>query len=269
MNSKSVVHGCAVALLFGLFTLKSVVARSQEHANGQALFAANCSDCHGSDARGGERAPDIATRREVVSRTDADLIRVVKNGLPGTAMPAFGFLRSEEIDAVVRYLRKLQGIDQKVHAPGDPYLGEQLFHGRAGCSKCHMVNGRGGFFNSDLSNYASGRPVEDVKTAIVDPDRNLDRKSETVTVVTRDHSSLTGLIRSEDNFLLVLQTDDGTYHSLPRQDIVRIERSGHSLMPGNYQEKLSSKEIEDLVSYLIETGSSKGAQTGKDDSDEQ
>lgn len=267
---KHVVTGCCVALLIlGLAVRKPAAAQSQDKNNGQAIFAADCSACHGSDGRGGERAPNIATRREVVSLADADLIRAVQNGVPGTAMPAFGFLGSEKILAVVQYLRTLQGIGIAVKAPGDPGLGEQLFYGKAECSKCHMVNGQGGFLNSDLSGYGFGRSVQDIRVAIVDPNRSLDHKSEAVTVVTKDQHNLTGLIRNEDNFFLILQTEDGSFHSLPKEDIAHVNYSGHSLMPDDYEKKLSSKEIDDLVSYLLKTSASAQASSQKQDSDEE
>lgn len=269
MDFKYVLAGCSAALLFSLFAFKPVNARSQERISGQAIFAANCSACHGSDGRGGERAPSITTRREVVSRADADLIRAVQNGVPGTAMPSFGYMGAEKINAVVHYLRTLQGIGASVKAPGDPRLGEQLFYGKAECSKCHMVNGRGGFLNSDLSGYAFGRSVEDVRSTIVNPDRNLDRKTEAVTVVTANQHTFTGLIRNEDNFSLILQTEDGNFHSFSNADIARVEYSGHSLMPDDYESKLSSKEIDDLVSYLLKAGAPDHASNQKQDSDEE
>ena len=270
MNCKyAVTRCCAAFLFFSLLTWKPITAQSEERVSGQALFAANCSACHGSDGRGGERAPSIATRREVVSRADADLIRAVQNGVPGTAMPGFGYMGTEKINAVVHYLRTLQGIGVEVKAPGDPRQGEQLFYGKAECSKCHMVNGRGGFLNSDLSGYGFGRSVEAVRSAILNPDRSMDRRSEAITVVAENQQRFTGLIRNEDNFSLMLQTEDGSFHTFIKEHIVRVERSGHSLMPNDYEKKLSSKEIDDLVSYLLKAGAPERAPAKTHDSDEE
>ncbi len=270
MSWKYVVDNCCAALLFvSLLAFKSTNAQAQENISGQAIFAANCSACHGSDGRGGERAPNIATRREVVARADADLIRAVQNGVPGTAMPAFGYMGAPKINAVVQYLRSLQGIGVAVKAPGDSHLGENLFYGKAECSKCHMVNGRGGFLSSDLSGYGFGRSVEGVRSAILNPDRSMDRRSEAITVVAEDQHRFTGLIRNEDNFSLILQTEDGSFHTFPKEKIIRVEYSGHSLMPNDYENKLSSKEIDDLVSYLLKTGTLERAPNQKHDSDEE
>jgi cytochrome c oxidase cbb3-type subunit III len=270
MSWKYVVNNCCAALLFvGLSALKPANAQAQENISGQSIFTANCSACHGSDGRGGERAPNIATRREVVSRADADLIRAVQNGVSGTAMPAFGYMGAPKMNAVVQYLRSLQGIGVAVKAPGDSHLGENLFYGKAECSKCHMVNGRGGFISSDLSGYGFGRSVEGVRSAILNPDRSMDRRSEAITVVAEDQQKFTGLIRNEDNFSLILQTEDGSFHTFSKDKIMRVEYSGHSLMPNDYENKLSSKEIDDLVSYLLKTEAPERVSNQKHDSDEE
>ena len=233
--------------------------------DGASLFAANCGACHGSDGRSGERAPNIATRREVVSRSDADLIRTVENGLAGNGMPAFGYLGRAQIDAIVHHLRTLQGIDVAVAAPGDPHLGEALFFGKAECSSCHMVNGRGGFIAADLSGYGLGRSVADLRAAILDPDRRLDRSAQFVTIVTIDGKRCTGFIRNEDNFSLVLQTQDGAFRQFARDKVARVELSGHSSMPRDYENRLSSKELDDLISYLVRAGSAERKVTKDDD----
>ncbi len=55
---------------------------------GTGLYRARCADCHGMDARG-VRAPDL-TQVWASGRTDDGLFKTLKNGVPGTEMPAFG-----------------------------------------------------------------------------------------------------------------------------------------------------------------------------------
>ena len=111
----------------------------------QKIFASTCAGCHGLDGRGGERAPDIAQKREVQRLSDTDLMRIVREGVLGTGMPAFHSLASSEVKAVVSYLRSLQGTNPTVELPGSPVRGKAVFDGEAGCSACHMVAGSGGF----------------------------------------------------------------------------------------------------------------------------
>jgi len=59
------------------------------------------------------------------------------------------------------------------------------------------------------------------------------------------------LIRNEDNFSLQLLVPDGSFHFLQKSDLQNIEHPSQSLMPTNYRERLTSTELNDLVSYLM------------------
>jgi cytochrome c oxidase cbb3-type subunit III len=264
-NNRAVLVTCSMAAILGIAAAREhLLAQEQPASNGAALFAANCAACHGSDGRSGERAPDIATRREVVSRSNADLTRILENGLPGNGMPSFGYLGRDKLTALVRHLRTLQGIGVTIAVPGDAYLGEALFFGKAGCSNCHMIQGRGGYLASDLSGYGLGRSAQDARTAIVDPDRKLNRSAQYVSVVTVNGQRSEGFIRNEDNFSLVLQTENGAYRLFAKDQVARIEYSNHSSMPRDYEARLSSEELDDLVSYILKTATDE-RKAAKDD----
>ena len=238
-------------------------------ALGAKLFPANCASCHGIDGRGGERAPDIATRRDIQKLSDDALAIIIRDGVPGTGMPPFRSLGAAKIQALVRQLRRLQGEDTSSALPGSPASGKSLFFGKAGCSDCHMVSGAGGFMGSDLSVYARGKGGADIRAAVVDPARNLQERGKLVVATTGDGKVLTGLARNEDNFSLQLQTKDGVFHFLNKSSLRALERRPESLMPADYGTRLSAQEIDDLISYLISTGrtnSSAGTQSdGKHD----
>ena len=233
--------------------------------DGAKLFASNCAACHGSDGAGGERAPDIADRREVVSLADADLLRIVRDGVPGTGMPGFGYLGEEKVTQIVKHLRVLQGAGTSNTIPGDSRRGEALFYGKAECSRCHMVNGRGGFQGADLSGYGVGHSATEIRGWVLDPDRKLDRGSQSVTVITSDGAEWMGTIRSEDNFSLVLQTEDGVFRFFDRHRVARIDYSGHSLMPRDYKTRLTQAELDDVVSYLLAIKKAEAAAAEKDE----
>jgi cytochrome c oxidase cbb3-type subunit III len=223
---------------------------------GQRIFATTCAACHGLDARGGERAPDILARPEVQRMTDADISRVIREGTRSKAMPAFGTsLDGAHIREVTLYLRSLlQGHSGGAQAPGDPATGKQLFFGKGGCADCHMVNGSGGFMGSDLSSYAESRAAGEVRDAITDPAKNSTMRREKVAAVTtREGQQFTGIARNEDNFSLQLQTPDGVFHLLMKSDLDRIEYPPQPLMPGDYAQRLSAAELNDLVSFLLRT----------------
>lgn len=178
-------------------------------------------------------------------------MHILRSGIPAAGMPAFGALGTPRIKAVIGYLRILQGGNQGASIPGDAQRGESLFFGEAGCAKCHMINGAGGFFGADLSSYASKASIEDIRSAITDPNKDLDPQARTVLVTTRGGATFTGIARNEDNFSLQLQSPDGTFHLLLKSDLARLEYQPKSLMPSDYGAVLSRAELDDLVNYLF------------------
>jgi putative heme-binding domain-containing protein len=125
-----------------------------------------------------------------------------------------------------------------------------------------MVNGEGGFIASDLSSYAGARSADDIRSAITDPDKNLDPRKRPVTVTALNGETQTGMARNEDNFSLQIQAPDGTFHFFNKSELRSIEYQTRSLMPSDYGSSLSRQELDDLVSYLISTGRANTARTG-------
>jgi putative heme-binding domain-containing protein len=223
---------------------------------GAQLYGSNCAFCHGADGRGG-RGPAIATMPKVVAFSDQDLIGIVHNGEADQGMPAFPDLGDEGTQAVVQYLRSLQGVTEAASTAkltGDPNAGRQLFFGKGQCSTCHMVDGKGGFMAAELTSYAKNRTTDDILQAIVNPDANLEPTSRVAEVRTKVGESLTGVVRAEDNLNITLQTEDGRYHFLSRSSLATVNYTDHSLMPHDYGTRLMSSELDDLVSFLIVTG---------------
>lgn len=217
---------------------------------GKQTFASTCAGCHGLDGRGGERAPNIAERAHVQRLSDAQISHLIENGVPGTGMPAFHSLGRSDVQAIVAYLRILQGRTKTLELPGDADRGERVFFGKVGCSSCHMVSGKGGFIASDLSAYASSHSAEQIRSAIVSPGTN-QQAARLVTATVRGGEKVVGRIRNEDNFSLQLQTLDGTFYSVTKSDLERLEYNSQSLMPFDYGSTLSPNELNDLVSYLM------------------
>lgn len=220
---------------------------------GKTIFSVNCAACHGLDGKGSERGPDIADRHGVKQRSDASLFRIVRDGVPGTGMPAFRSLGAPAIQAVVRHLRRLQGFREAEQLSGNAKTGQELFFGKAECSRCHMANGEGSFIASDLSSYANGQSSDAVRRAITDPDKNIDARKTMAVVTTLEGVTHRGMVRNEDNFSLQMQTLDGAFHLLSKADLDKVEYESQSLMPGDYGVRLTRGEIDDLVKYLVST----------------
>jgi putative heme-binding domain-containing protein len=247
---------------------------------GEKLFASNCAGCHGLDARGGEHAPNIATNPELQRMSDEQLFRIVHNGAASGTMPAFGgVLSDDQIKVVGAYLRSLQGRTGAEHTalPGDPSSGKSLFFGKAACSKCHSIvdsrAGSGGFLASDLTDYARSREPAEILRAITQPNDNLNPRVRTAAIITHDGQKLTGFIRNQDNFSIQFQSLDGTFHMLERSGLASVTYDPLSLMPADYGQRLTSAELNDLVSFLmraaaVDQASSRQRKGKHDDEDE-
>lgn len=78
---------------------------------GEQIYTAACTGCHGARGEGGP-GPALNNRVLLASATDSYLVETIRRGRRGTAMagfaepnPAWRTLASEEIEAVVAYLR--------------------------------------------------------------------------------------------------------------------------------------------------------------------
>ncbi len=82
---------------------KKDIERSIER--GQALYVEYCESCHGVNMEGGQ-APTMADDIWVYGGTDADIRRVIKEGLEEAGMPAFDdVIRAQNLDDLVTYIR--------------------------------------------------------------------------------------------------------------------------------------------------------------------
>jgi len=225
-------------------------------AAGAKIFATNCSGCHGSDGRGGERAPNIATSRNITSLSDKDLSNIIRTGVTGSGMPSFSFFEDNGIANVVAYLRVLQGKTSNSAITGNPAAGRELFFGYAECSNCHMVHGEGGYIASDLTDFASGISPENFRKAIIQAPEVVPAGSQRVDIVTATGHPISGVLRSEDNFDIVILTRDGRFNRYAKSTLRKLSYTGQSLMPTDYKTRLSPNQIDDIIGYLMLSASS-------------
>jgi len=246
-------------LVFGtvLFACASLVGQAQKSdaEQGAQRFMEYCAGCHGSDGKGGDKAPSLVSASNT-SPSDSELVRMVHDGTKD-GMPPFAQIGDANIRAVVQFLRSLEdsaaskSASGEATVTGDVDAGRTLYFGKAQCSTCHLMQGKGGFIARNLTAYGRDRTGDEILHAITAPDTPLVPSSQVVTVTTKTGQNLTGVLRNEDNFTLALQTEDGRYHLLARSDVRDVRYTEHSLMPQDYSTRLSQKELNDIVSFLI------------------
>ena len=139
--------------------LEEIAALSPEGniwAEGMHIYANNCTVCHGINGEGSDLGLPLNTP-ELRVREAAELVRIIGEGVPGTAMVAWkNTLSVDDIEALVSFIQNWDAIEGAglVLEPPEPIhidlnnpeevlaLGERLYN--TTCVACHGENGSGG-----------------------------------------------------------------------------------------------------------------------------
>lgn len=139
---KEVTKGNAeVAPLYAKFAAMSPedMARDpQAHAIGERLFMNNCSQCHGSDARGSKGFPNLTDGDWLYGGTPANITETLTKGRVGQMPPmAAAVGTADDVKNVAHYVLSLS------NSPHDSLranLGKSKF---TVCAACHGADGKG------------------------------------------------------------------------------------------------------------------------------
>ena len=175
---------------------------------GRKLYVRNCATCHG--VRGDGKGPSASTLwppprdftralfkyAGVADRglpADDELVRIIRHGLPGTAMAAWD-LPESEIRLIIDYIKTFspegKGFRdptlevQNPVIPADPFAdappeavlrsGERLYHEVFQCGKCHPAYVRAGKYSEGLRGVIPFEPVpkwsENFDAVLLPPD---------------------------------------------------------------------------------------------------
>lgn len=222
---------------------------------GRQIFSANCSFCHGSDARGGEGGPNLVRSQTVLDDKNGELITtVVQNGRPDKGMPKFD-LTSEQVGSIATFLhsipvggraRSTGTVDPLV---GDAKAGEAYFNGPGKCASCHSVSG-------DMAGIGGKIPdVRALQNAILAGEHRgefVEVTKKTVTVTLPAGQVVQGKLYQIDDFVVSLIDANGDYHSYPRHGAVPKVVVTDLLQPHlDMLETLKDDDIHNLTAYLV------------------
>ncbi len=231
----------------------------EELARGKQLFEANCSFCHGPDARGGETGPNLVRAQVVLDDQHGELITpIVHNGIPDKGMPKFE-LSETNIADIAAFLHSLPLANRGAPSQldilvGNAQAGQAYFDGH--CTACHSVTG-------DLAGIGAKYDPKILQNLIVSGGsrgfgfrRRGSAASKipptTVTVTLPSGATVTGKLDRLSAFVVGLTEADGTYRSFERngdspQIVVHDPLQWHiDMLP-----KWNDTDIHDLTSYLV------------------
>ena len=124
--------------------IETLATNSDALKVGQRLFLQNCSQCHGSDARGGNGFPNLTDNDWLYGGSPSQIKTSIMQGRQA-AMPAWGASLGEQgVKEVVAYTLSLSG------RTVDPVVAEKGQARFAVCAACHGADGTG--------NIAMGAP---------------------------------------------------------------------------------------------------------------
>lgn len=161
----------AVAAFVAALLAAAPPATAQEATRGMAVYQRWCAGCHGAEGSADGPAADymlprprdftmglyeLRTTPSGELPTDADILRIIDDGMPGTAMPGWrNTLSKSDREALVDVLKSFAPFFESEEAPepieiGDaPSASEEAlaegreFYERIECNKCHGEAGRG------------------------------------------------------------------------------------------------------------------------------
>src|SRR5712692_6227260 len=171
MRYGSAIAALAFAAALGASTyLRAAQPAGDAVTRGRAIYQERCVECHGVSGKGDGRASafltprprDFAAGRYKIRSTetgsiptDDDLIQSVRQGLYGSAMPAWSTLLSDaQIRDVVVYIKTLSprflaeqpavvSLGPQVPSSPESVARGQAVYERMQCGKCHGSDGRG------------------------------------------------------------------------------------------------------------------------------
>lgn len=223
---------------------------------GRQQYVTNCTRCHGPDGDN-VAAADIGHGKFRRASTDDQLVQLIRNGIPNTAMAAQNNISEPNAKAIVGYLRSMAATAAAVAAlpPGNTARGKALYEAKGTCASCHRVGDSGSRAGPDLSQIGDQRRSVELHRSLLEPDAEVIPANRFIKVVMKDGATLTGRLLNQDSFTLqILDAKDERLKSLSKSNLREFTFADKSSMP-SYKDKLSPQELADLISYL---GSLKG-----------
>ena len=132
--------------------------------------------------------------------------------------------------------------------PGNFAKGKMVF--KKNCATCHRLEKIGFETGPDLLAALPSKSREDLLTAILDPNREVDPRYLNYVVETKAGKIITGRIAAETANSITLRRGENMEDVILRTQIATIQATTQSLMPEGLEKQVSQAEMADLLTYL-------------------
>jgi putative heme-binding domain-containing protein len=241
--------GSALALIVVI-----VAALSGQHnftpaevENGARLYQGTCAGCHGT---AGDQVPGTALRSGTFRRgtTDDEIVRIIRTGVPGTAMPP-NAVSETEAAMIVAWLRGAATGAAASGPAGDAARGKAVFEGKGNCQSCHGPAGAGGRRAPALLDVGVIRRPPELERSLLDPAADIHPDFRSVTATTKAGATVTGRLLNQNSYSIQLLDSRDQLRSLDKSGLRDHAILATSPMP-SYRQTLTAQELADVVAFL-------------------
>jgi mono/diheme cytochrome c family protein len=233
------------------------------HDKGRAIWASECITCHGSQARGSESGPNIIRTKTVnydrfAERAGSVLGPFLKAGHPAQTRKTTVAFTDDEIVALANFLRQRVN-DTMRQSPlftvadilvGDAQAGEAYFKGEGGCAVCHTDTTR------SLAGIGSRLQPVDLQQRMLFPPAGrgrggaASRNATIVTVTPPQGTPIAGELVEESDFYITLRHSDGPIRVIRRTPNMKIVKANPLQAHIDLLDRITDKQMHDVVAYL-------------------
>jgi mono/diheme cytochrome c family protein len=226
---------------------------------GRTTFVAACGFCHGANAKGGEKGPDLLRSVLVLDDENGKAIGpVIIRGRPDKGMPRFPFTPQQIADIAAFLHNSIKNASDRDNykilniVTGDPRAGEAYFNGTGHCSSCHSVTG-------DLKGVGGKYEPVTLQGKMLQPNYSWTEGTPpqtvwaiSVTVTLPSGESFTGALVYYDDFNVALREPNGAYHSFKRTIVgPRVEIHNRLQAHLDLLTRYTDADIHNLTAYLV------------------
>lgn len=136
---------------------------------------------------------------------------------------------------------------EALQTPGDAAAGRKVFVDN--CAKCHRRGDVGNEIGPSLADTAA-KSREQLLTAVLDPNREVNPAFVNYVAETEDGRVLTGIIAAESAAGITLRREGNAEETIRRDNLVTLTSTGKSIMPEGLEREISVRQLADLLEFL-------------------